>query len=43
MNIISISAEVAPYSKTGGLGDVCAALPMAGQKRSSSHDRCSSL
>ena len=33
MNIISISAEVAPYSKTGGLGDVCAALPVALAKR----------
>ncbi|MGC6509563.1 MAG: glycogen synthase [Myxococcota bacterium] len=29
MNIISISAEVAPWSKTGGLGDVCGALPTA--------------
>lgn len=29
MNIISVSAEVAPWSKTGGLGDVCSALPKA--------------
>ena len=29
MNIISVSAELAPWSKTGGLGDVCGALPVA--------------
>ena len=29
MNIISVSAELAPWSKTGGLGDVCGALPAA--------------
>jgi len=29
MNILFISSEVAPYSKTGGLGDVAAALPTA--------------
>ncbi|CAM6102451.1 unnamed protein product [Calypogeia fissa] len=28
-NIIFVSSEVAPYSKTGGLGDVCGALPVA--------------
>lgn len=33
MNIISVSAEVAPWSKTGGLGDVCAALPVALAKK----------
>ena len=33
MNIISVSSEVAPWSKTGGLGDVCAALPVALAKR----------
>ena len=33
MNIISVGAEVAPWSKTGGLGDVCAALPIALAKR----------
>jgi len=29
MNIVFISAEVVPYSKTGGLGDVSAAFPKA--------------
>lgn len=29
MNIAVVSAEVAPWSKTGGLGDVCGALPKA--------------
>ncbi|MFZ5481454.1 MAG: glycogen synthase [Myxococcota bacterium] len=29
MNIAVVSAEVAPWSKTGGLGDVCGALPTA--------------
>jgi len=29
MNILTISSEVAPYSKTGGLGDVAGALPVA--------------
>ena len=29
MKIISVSAEIAPWSKTGGLGDVCSALPYA--------------
>ena len=33
MNIISVSAEMAPWSKTGGLGDVCGALPVALAKR----------
>jgi starch synthase len=33
VNIISVSAEVAPWSKTGGLGDVCGALPKALAKR----------
>jgi starch synthase len=29
MNILHVASEVAPYSKTGGLGDVAAALPRA--------------
>jgi starch synthase len=29
MKILFVSSEVAPFSKTGGLGDVCAALPRA--------------
>ena len=29
MNILSVASEVAPYSKSGGLGDVAHALPVA--------------
>lgn len=29
MNVLQVSAELAPWSKTGGLGDVCGALPRA--------------
>jgi hypothetical protein len=29
MPLIFVTAEVAPWSKTGGLGDVCGALPAA--------------
>lgn len=29
MNVLHVSSEVAPFSKTGGLGDVAAALPRA--------------
>ena len=29
MKILFVSSEVAPFSKTGGLGDVCGALPRA--------------
>jgi starch synthase len=29
MNVLFVSSEVAPYSKTGGLGDVAGALPAA--------------
>ena len=29
MNILIASSEVAPFSKTGGLADVCGALPVA--------------
>ncbi|MBU0636651.1 MAG: glycogen/starch synthase [Patescibacteria group bacterium] len=32
LKIVSISAEVAPFSKTGGLGDVCHSLPKAIKK-----------
>ncbi|CAA6665748.1 unnamed protein product [Spirodela intermedia] len=29
LNIVFVTAEAAPYSKTGGLGDVCGSLPIA--------------
>ena len=29
MNIVQVSSEIAPWSKAGGLGDVCGALPAA--------------
>jgi len=29
MKILSVSSELSPYAKTGGLGEVCAALPAA--------------
>ncbi|HXI12522.1 MAG TPA: glycogen synthase GlgA [Thermoanaerobaculia bacterium] len=29
MNIVFVSSEVSPFAKTGGLGDVCGALPRA--------------
>ena len=29
MNIVGMSAEVSPWSKAGGLGDVAEALPIA--------------
>lgn len=29
LDIVFVSAEVAPWSKTGGLGDVMGALPQA--------------
>lgn len=28
-NLVFVTAEAAPYSKTGGLGDVCGSLPVA--------------
>lgn len=28
-NVVLVTSEVAPYSKTGGLGDVCGSLPIA--------------
>lgn len=33
MNVVFISAEVAPWSKTGGLGDVVGGLPIELAKR----------
>lgn len=33
MNVLFLSSEVAPFAKTGGLGDVAAALPLALHKR----------
>jgi starch synthase len=33
MNVLFLSSEVAPFAKTGGLGDVAAALPRALHKR----------
>ena len=32
MKIVFVSAEVVPYSKTGGLGDVSSAIPKAMEK-----------
>ncbi|KAG8381133.1 hypothetical protein BUALT_Bualt06G0090700 [Buddleja alternifolia] len=29
LNIVFVTSEAAPYSKTGGLGDVCGSLPIA--------------
>ncbi|KAI3692474.1 hypothetical protein L6452_32290 [Arctium lappa] len=30
-NIVFVTFETTPYSKTGGLGDVCGSLPIAGE------------
>ena len=32
MNIVIATSEVTPFSKTGGLADVCGALPVALRK-----------
>lgn len=29
LSVVFVTAEAAPYSKTGGLGDVCGSLPIA--------------
>lgn len=28
-NVVFVTSEASPYSKTGGLGDVCGSLPIA--------------
>ncbi len=33
MDVVLVSAEVAPFSKSGGLGDVCSAIPRALARR----------
>ena len=33
LSLVFVSAEVAPWSKTGGLGDVCGSLPVALARR----------
>ena len=37
MNVLFVASEVAPFAKTGGLGDVAAALPRALAARNSGH------
>lgn len=38
MNVLFVASEVAPFAKTGGLGDVAAALPRALAARNRGHD-----
>ncbi len=38
MNVLFVSSEVAPFAKTGGLGDVAAALPKALASTERGHD-----
>jgi hypothetical protein len=45
MDIVFVTAEVAPWSKTGGLGDVMASLPqtLAARASLSADAECSSV
>ena len=33
LRVLHVASEVAPFAKTGGLGDVCGALPKALRRR----------
>ena len=43
MNVLHVASEVAPFSKTGGLGDVLAALPRALAQQGARHSRLGAL